>query len=53
MKAYTVIVTHIETAYVNAESEEHAIRIVEAKLPPRSIATVQVAKEINADEETN
>ena len=50
MKEYAVVITTMEVVYVNAETEEQAINAVKAKLPPRSTATVQVAKEVVLDE---
>lgn len=50
MNDYTVIITNTEIVYIKAESEEHAIAIVKAQLPPRSTADVQVAKEVVLDE---
>ena len=50
MKEFAVVITSMEVVYVNAETEEQAIASVKAQLPPRSTATVQVAKEVVLDE---
>lgn len=52
MKDYAVVVTKTEIVYVNAETEEQAIEMVKANLPPRTVATIQVAEEVVL-EETN
>jgi hypothetical protein len=52
MKEFAVVVTTMEVVYVNAESEDQAMDFVRAKLPPRSTATLQIAKEVVL-EETN
>jgi hypothetical protein len=49
-KEYAVVVTTMEVVYVNAESEAQAIAHIKAQLPPRSTATLQVAKEVVLDE---
>ena len=50
MKEFAVVVTTMEVVYVNAETEEQAIAHIKAQLPPRSTATLQVAKEVVLDE---
>lgn len=40
----------MEVVYINAESEEQAMDFVRAKLPPRSTATLQIAKEVTLEE---
>ena len=50
MKEFAVVITNMEIVYVNAETEEQAMEFVRAKLPPRSTATLQVAKEVVLDE---
>lgn len=52
MKEFAVVITTMEVVYVNAESEEQAIAHIKAQLPPRSTATVQVAKEFVIQENT-
>ena len=52
MKDYAVVVTKTEIVYVNAETEERAIEMVKANLPPRTVTTIQVAEEVVL-EETN
>lgn len=49
-KEYAVVITTMEVVYVTAETEEQAMDFVRAKLPPRSTATLQVAKEVVSDE---
>jgi hypothetical protein len=50
MKEYAVVVTTMEVVYVKAETEDQAMNFVRAKLPPRSTATLQIAKEVVLDE---
>jgi hypothetical protein len=50
MKEYAVVITTMEVVYVNAESEDQAMDFVRAKLPPRSTATLQIAKEVVLEE---
>jgi hypothetical protein len=50
MKEFAVVVTTMEVVYVNAETEEQAMDFVKSKLPPRSTATLQIAKEVVLDE---
>jgi hypothetical protein len=50
MKEFAVVVTTMEVVYVNAESEDQAMDFVRAKLPPRSTATLQIAKEVVLEE---
>ncbi len=49
-KEYVVVITTMEIVYVNAESEEQAMDFVRSKLPPRSTATLQIAKEVVLEE---
>ncbi len=50
MKEYVVVITNMEVVYVNAETEDQAMDFVRSKLPPRSTATLQIAKEVVLDE---
>lgn len=50
MKEFAVVVTTMEVVYINAETEEQAMDFVKSKLPPRSTATLQIAKEVELDE---
>lgn len=50
MKEFVVVVTTMEVVYVNAETEEQAMDFVKSKLPPRSTATLQIAKEVVLEE---
>ena len=50
MKEFAVVVTTMEVVYVNAETEERAMDFVKSKLPPRSTATLQIAKEVVLEE---
>lgn len=49
-KEYAVVVTTMEVVYVNAETEDQAMDFVRSKLPPRSTATLQIAKEVVLEE---
>ena len=51
MKTYKAIVSTVEVVEVTAESEEQAIERVKASLPPRTVAEVQIAQEIEATKE--
>lgn len=50
MKEFAVVVTTMEVVYINAETEEQAMDFVRSKLPPRSTATLQIAKEVALEE---
>lgn len=50
MKEFAVVVTTMEVVYVNAETEKQAMDFVRSKLPPRSTATLQIAKEVVLEE---
>ena len=50
MQEFAVVITNMEVVYVNAETEEQAMDFVRSKLPPRSTATLQIAKEVVLDE---
>ena len=50
MQEFAVVITNMEVVYVNAETEEQALDFVKSKLPPRSTATLQIAKEVVLDE---
>jgi hypothetical protein len=50
MKNYKVIITYTDIVEVPAESEEQAIAIVKAQIPPRTLADLQVAQEVIIEE---
>ena len=50
MKEFAVVVTTMEVVYVKAETEEQAMDFVRSKLPPRSTATLQIAKDVVLEE---
>ena len=47
MATYKAIITNIDVVQVDADSEEQAIEKIKASLPPRSMANIQIAEEIN------
>lgn len=54
MKTYHAVITIRNAITVNAESEEQAIEIVRAQLPPREVmrADIQIAREVEEIGET-
>jgi hypothetical protein len=50
MKNYKVIITYTDVVDVPAESEEQAIAIIKAQIPPRTLADLQVAQEAIIEE---
>jgi hypothetical protein len=51
MTTYDVIITYTDIVQVDAETEEQAIAVVRAKIPPKVIAEIQIPKEIQIVEE--
>ena len=51
MTNYSVVITYMDVVYVDAETEEQAIAAVRAKIPPKVLADIQIAKEIQTVEE--
>ena len=51
MATYDVIITYTDIVQVDAETEEQAIAAVRAKIPPKVLADIQIAKEIQTVEE--
>jgi hypothetical protein len=50
MKNYKVIITYTDVVDVPAESEEQAIAIVKAQIPPRTLADLKIAQEAVVEE---
>lgn len=50
MKNYKVIITYTDVIDIPAESEEQAIAVVKAQIPPRTLAELQIAQEAIIEE---
>ena len=50
MVTYHAVITYRDVMRVDADSEEQAIEQIKAQLPPRTVADIQIAQEVNVEE---
>ena len=51
MATYNAIIFYRDAVQVNADSEEQAIEIIKAQLPPRTVADIQIVQEAKITED--